>query len=131
MERFANCEPVIMIDYIESITGPIPHFEVVFETADKKKYKLVFECVWDMRYSIENASLVRFDGFRKYTPDNVRVKDSSIFIVEDSEYIKYFERQVDSTRPVDELTHYIVIDSIDTIIDVLAWRHKPILVPIS
>ena len=126
MESLTNCEFVIVIDMIESISGANQHFEVIFSTADKKKYKFIFEQVWDMRYSIENASIDRFCEFRKCLPDGI--VDNNIYVVKNSEYIKYFERQISGTLPIDELTHYIVSDCVDTTLDILTCK-KPILVP--
>jgi hypothetical protein len=78
-----------------------------------------------MRYSIENASIDRFCEFRKCLPEGII--ENGIYIVENSEYIKYFENQVSGTRPVDELKHYIFCDNIDTILDVLTEK-KPTFV---
>jgi hypothetical protein len=125
MERLANCEIIMDIDMIEDISGANTYFEVIFSTRDKEKYKFILEQVCDMRYSIENASIVRWADFRTRLPDGII--DNGVYIVEDSEYIKYFEYQIMHTYPTDDLKHYIFSDNVDTTLDVLTLK-KPVLV---
>ena len=120
MEILKNCDTIIHIELIESISGGNQEFEVLFLTKEKEKYKLTFDFVWDMRYSIENASIERFCRFREHLPEGII--DNSVYMVEGSEYIKYFEKQVDETMPIHELKHYIISDSIDTTLDVLTVK---------
>lgn len=128
MEKLTNCNLILDIEIIESVSGGNQSFEVVFFTTDKEKYKLIFELVWDMRYSVENASIERFCEFRKHLPDGII--DNGIYVVENSDYIKYFQYQVSETLPVDELKHYILCDRVDTTLDVLVDRNDPILIPL-
>ena len=125
MESLKNCDMIIHIELIELISGGNQKFEVLFLTKNKEKYKLVFDFVWDMRYSIENASIERFCRFRERLPEGII--DNGVYMVEDSEYIKYFEKQVDETISIDEINHYIISDSIDTTLDVLTTK-EPTLV---
>jgi len=127
METLANWENIIDIEIIENISGGNQYFEVVFLSHDKKKYKIILNDVWDMRYSIENASIDRFCEFRKRLPDGIVA--NGIYIVVNSEYKKYFELQVSGTRPTGELTHYLLVDVIDTVLDILT-PEKLIIVPI-
>lgn len=129
METLTNWEQTIDIEMIESIAGPKPEFEVIFLDSKRKRHKLIFNRVWDMRYSVENASIMRFCEFRKHLPANII--DNGIYVVKESEYIKYFKYQVDETLPTDELTHYILCDRTDTTIDILVDMHKPVLVSIE
>jgi len=124
-EQLANYDIDINIDLIEKISGGNEEFEIFFCTKEQEKYKLIFDIVWDLRYSIENASIDRFCEFRKNLPSDI--KESSVYIVKDSEYIKYFEQQVSGTRPIDELVHFIVHDNVDTTLDILTLR-DPVLV---
>ena len=126
METITNWGDTVDIEIIENISGANQYFEIMFSSHDKKKYKFILKDVWDMRYSIENASIDRFCEFRKRLPDGIA--DNGVYVVKNSEYIKYFEHQVSGTRPVDELKHYIIVDVIDTVIDILT-PEKPILVP--
>ena len=128
MESLKNCDVIMHIELIELISGGNQEFEVLFLTKDQEKYKLVFDFVWDMRYSIENASIERFCRFRERLPEGII--DNGIYRVEDSEYIKYFEKQVDGTMPINELKHYIISDGTDTILDVLTTK-EPKLVGID
>jgi hypothetical protein len=125
MERLINCNFIIDIELIENISGANQYFEILFTTEDKTKFKIIYKCVWDMRYSIENASIERFCQFRKYLTDGLI--DNSAYVVENSEYIKYFEHQVSGTLPVNKLKHYIFSDSVDTTIDILSFEEPEII----
>jgi len=127
MQKLVNYDVIIDIDLIENITGANQYFEVFFSTKEKIRYKIVLEWVWDMRYSIENANIDRFHEFRTCLPEGLI--DNGTFIVEDSEYIKYFEQQVMGTMPIDKLKHYIFYDTVDSVIDVLTEK-KPIIIKI-
>jgi len=118
MQRLKNCDITLDIELITLISGGNQKFEILFLAKDKETYKLIFDFVWDMRYSIENASIDRFCEFRKCLPEGLI--DNSIFKVENSEYVQYFEQQTSGTRPIDALEHYIISDGIDTTIDILA-----------
>ena len=125
MERLTNGKIIMDIDIIENISGANQHFEVIFSTKDKTKYKIILKWVWDMRYSIENASIDRFCELRTCLPEGFI--NNGFYIVENSEYITYFENQASGTRPIDELKHYIFIDNVDTTLDVLTLE-KPVFV---
>lgn len=125
MQRLRNCDIILDIELIELVSGGNEYFEVVFSTKDGSKYKFIFDFVWDMRYSIENASIARFCQFRKCLPEEL--VHNSVYMVEDSDYIKYFEEQVDGTRPVDELKHYVLLDSVDTTLDVLTLKEPKLI----
>lgn len=127
MEKLINCNIVIDIEEIELISGANQEFEIILIANDKKKYKIVFNYVLDMRYSIENASIDRFCNFRQNL--SKELIDNSVFIVENSEYIKYFKSQVLGTIPEDNIMHYILFDKVDTVIDVLTEK-EPILLSI-
>lgn len=127
MEKLKNGKIIINIDYIKNISGIAGYFEVELLTDDKIEYKMILNHAWDFRVSIENASIDRFCEFRKNLPDDII--ENSIYIVENSEYIKYFENQVSGTRPIEFLSHYIICDKIDTTIDVLS-EVDPILIKI-
>jgi len=129
MQSLENCEFVIEILEIEHIVSDSQYFEIFFSTVDGERYKFIFNRVWDMRYSIENASIDRFCKFRKCLPEGII--DTCVYVVKNSDYIKYFEQQVSGTLPTDELTHYIVSDRTDTTLDILANYYKPVLVQIS
>ena len=127
MENLKNCDIIIDIELIELVSGGNREFEILLATKDKGKYKIIFNFVWDLRYSIENASIDRFYHYRKCLSEGLI--DNSVYMVENSEYIKYFENQVSGTCPVNELKHYVLCDSIDTVLDVLTVK-TPTLVKI-
>jgi hypothetical protein len=121
MEKLVNCHIELEIEMIDKISGGNQEFEIFFTTTDKKKYRIFFERVWDLRYSIENGSI---DRFSKLIRNEKRA--SSIVLVEDSDYIKYFEQQVSGTLPINKLKNYIMFDAIDTSVDILTLR-EPVL----
>lgn len=99
-------------------------YEIYFTSTDKIKYKFVFNFVWDFRCSIENAYIDRFTKFCH----NEKEK-SSILLIKNSNYVKYFEKQVSGTRPINEIKNYILFDRVDTIIEVLTLE-EPVLIKI-
>ena len=58
MERIVNCDIIIDILNIELISGGNQEFEIVFLTKEKERYKIIFDLVWDLRYSTEKLLLV-------------------------------------------------------------------------
>jgi hypothetical protein len=121
MEKLVNCHIKLDIELIEKITGGNQELEVIFLTKDKKRHKIYFDCVWDIRYSIENGYIDRFSKFIRDVKE-----PSSMVLVEDSKYIKYFEQQASGTRPVDELKDYIMFDAVDTVVEILTLK-EPVL----
>ena len=128
MEKVLNCGIFIDIDLIHHISGANREFEVLFTERDERyidikhsdkraRYKMILKDVWDMRYSIENASLDRFSKMTKAWTEK-----SSIYLIEDSEYVKYVSHQVSFTYPTDKLKHYIIVDHTDTTLDVITEK---------
>ena len=124
MEKIENCNIVINIESIDKVSGGNQFYEVFFVSSEKIKYKIIFDFVWDFRCSIENAYIGRAAQFCH----NEREK-SSVLLVKDSVYVKYFEEQMSGTRPINEIKNYILFDSIDTIIEVLTLK-EPVLMKI-
>ncbi|MBQ7972912.1 MAG: hypothetical protein IJ291_05620 [Lachnospiraceae bacterium] len=124
METLVNCDITVDIESIDSVSGGNQEYEVHFTTTDNVKYKLVFDCVWEFRCAIENAYIDRATQFK-----HREIQKSSVLLVENSEYIKYFAKQVSGTRPIDAVKNYIIFDSVDTIIEVLTIK-EPILIKI-
>jgi hypothetical protein len=125
MGKLVNCEIILDIELIEKISGGNQRFEISFTTQAKDEYVLIFDFVWDMRYSIENGYI---DRFYKFIRDVQEV--SSVLLVENSDYIKYFENQVSGTRPIDDIKNYIIYDSIDTVIEILTIQ-APTLIKLN
>lgn len=117
MEQLVNCELILDIALIENISGGNQKFDIFFISKNSKRYKLSFTKVWDMRYSIENGYIERFCRFRENLPDGII--DNGIYIVEDSDYTKYFEKQVLGSRPTKDIVDYLLYDEIDTTIEIL------------
>jgi hypothetical protein len=122
MERLVNSSIIIDIELIEVISGGNQNFEVLFIAKDKKKYKVIFNFVCDMRYSIENGYIDRFSKFVRKTEIS-----SSVLLIENSKYIEYFTKQVSGTRPIDTIKNYIMYDEIDTVVEFLTYR-EPVIV---
>jgi hypothetical protein len=121
MEKIVNCEIIIDIELIENISGGNQYFEIEFVTKEKDRYKLSFDFVWDMRYSIENGYI---DKFYKFERSNE--VESSIYIVENSDYVKYFENQSSGTLPMKDVKNYILSDKVDTVVEILTIK-EPLL----
>ena len=107
------------IEWIQQFCGGDGECSLFFVDSSGQKGKLHFPCIYDFRYAIENAFISRY-------ADVSREKGTGFNIVEDSEYIKYFEYQVSGTRPIDDIKHYAIFDAMDTGIEVLATR-EPVL----
>lgn len=97
-------------------------YEVFFTTTNQIKYKIVFDFVWDFRCCIENAYIERSSKFC-----HNEKKKSSILLIQNSNYVKYFEEQVAGTRPIGENKNYILFDCVDTIIELLTLK-EPVLI---
>ena len=120
MEKIIDSEIISKILVIYDISGENRVFSIKFETKNKEKYKISFDNVWDLRYTIENANIDRFGDFEGF--EN---RTSDIVIVENSSYIKSYEDNVlNFTYGIEDLKHYIVMDFTDTVVDILT-NDKP------
>jgi hypothetical protein len=106
----------IQIEHIYRFAGGDRECVIFFSDKTKRKYSLYFDLIVDFRYAIENAFLGREANWTEPKPE----KRVSIFVVENSDYLKYFECQTGGTFPADGIRHFILFDSIDTGIEVLA-----------
>lgn len=82
----------------------------------------MFDFVWDMRCSIENAYIDRSTKFLHSERER-----SSILIILNSKYVKYFEQQSSGTRPIDQLKNYILYDSVDTVVEILSIKEPELI----
>lgn len=129
LEKLTNYKYTLSIEHIISVSGGDQRFEILFlSKADGCRYKLVFDSVLDMRYSIENGYIERFCEFRKNLPENT--VDNSLYVVEDSEYVRFFHEQSSHTREGESLTDYIICDEIDTVLELLS-NEEPALIRLS
>ena len=117
MEKLVNCKHIMDIEFIEGFSGGNEGLSLNVVLSNKTKKRITFDRIWDFRYCIENAVVYRGTQFGR--EDDMK---SSILIVENSEYIKYFEQQVSGTLPVDKLKEYIIFDKVDTVISALAFE---------
>ena len=120
-EKLINCNIIIENELIDKIVGGNQFYEIYFTTTNKEKYKISFDCVWDIRIAIENAYIQRNFEFQNGTQ-----KKSSVLIVQNSKTIQDFEKQVSGTRTITNLKNYIIFDKVDTIIEVLTVE-EPVL----
>ena len=113
------------IELIDRFEGGNQRLWVYFTDTEKKKWVLFFDFTWDFRYAIEFA----FIG-RCYNMEKNRARDGfrSVYLVEDSEYIKYFANQAAGTVPTDTLKHFLIFDQIDTGLEILT-PDEPVLYP--
>lgn len=126
LEKLVNYRYTLDIQEIYNICGDNRKFEVMFiSKTDGCRYKLIFDDVFDMRYSIENGFIGRFYQFKKNLPKKIKV--NSIYVVKKSEYIKFFHEQSDHTLETASLKDYIVCDEIDTVLEILS-SEDPVLI---
>jgi len=122
MEKWHPYEQLnIDIYEITSYVGSITRATINFTTEDKSQHTLFFENVLSLKYTTENGFINRF-----YNVPSGVLGSNSIYIVKDSEYLKNFEYEVSGTIPTDDVRHFLVLDSIDTGIEILT-THDPIL----
>ena len=122
METLVNCDIIVDIESIDKVSGGNQEYEVYFTSVDNVKCKLVFDCVWEFRSAIENAYIDRATRFK-----HEEIQKSSMLLVQNSDYIKYFARQVSGTRPLSDIKDYIIFDSIDTIVEVLTIKEPRLI----
>lgn len=117
MEKTINSKLKIHINIINKIIVSNERCVICAETTEYGTIKLIFDDVWDCRYTIENGII---DRYSKMThEENVT---SSIYEVVDSLYINYFEHQVSGTRPISHLKDYLLFDDVDTVFEVLSLQ---------
>lgn len=109
----------LQIELIDSFAGGNQELKIFLTDKKKNQWVLYFDCVWDFRYAIENAFICRESELEAI---------SSIYRVENSEYMKYFEQQVAGTYPIDDLKHFLIFDEIDTGLEILTNK-EPVLTP--
>lgn len=110
----------IIITIIRIINVHIGDRECVIK-ANTREYgdvDIYFEDVWECRYCIENAGIIRWERFQR--SDEL---EGSIFEVHNSDYLRYFVCQTDGTLPSDNLKDYLLSDEIDTIFEVISVGH--------
>lgn len=123
MEKLTNCNLVIDIKTIDNIhICTDDHSVHVFAVlSDLTKCRVEFRHVWDFRFSVENATIDRFSKVERRV-----TKNSSVLTMENSEYIRYFEKQSSGTLPINELKEYIVVDKTDPVISILSLEEPSV-----
>jgi len=117
VQRLSNCKIETEIVEIEGISGADQYFEIEVLDSDGRRSKLVFDFVWDMSYYHHGDTQERVHSLLQGSEKGLA--RSSIYVVEESNYIEYFKDQVSGTRPTDKLTHYLVIDALGASVDIL------------
>lgn len=77
-------------------------------------YKITFNSPFEIRYSVEDMNRTRFS---KLTAE--KELQSRINIIKNSPYIKILDEYFIDTYPMNELIHYLITDSSDSVIDIL------------
>ena len=122
METLVDSNLILEIEYINEISVKDQCLKMWITLSDKTKCILFFDYVWDFRYSIENACFLRMSELCHKEKEK-----SSVLMITNSEYIKYFERQVLGTRPISELKNYIVYDKVNTVVELLALKPPKVM----
>lgn len=86
-----------------------------------KSIAITFQNLYAYKYSIESGIIDRLQTVYREN------EGSLIYTVENSDYIKDFEFQSSGTRPIENLKHYLLMDSIDTVVEVLALS-EPVII---
>lgn len=120
MEQVIDSEFIYKILVIKEIVELERVFNILFETeteegnASGEFYKITFNSPFEIRYSVEDMNRTRFS---KLTAE--KELESSINIIKNSPYIKILDEYFIDTYPVNELIHYLITDSSDSVIDIL------------
>ncbi|MFD2131022.1 hypothetical protein ACFSKI_07215 [Pseudogracilibacillus auburnensis] len=109
------------IELIEEIKGSNREFEIYFSNSVNNKFKLQFNNVFDIRYSVENGFI---DRVSKMPVDILR--NNRIFMLKNSSYFNNFTYQISGTIPTDNIKHFLLFDRVDTGIELLTTS-DPIL----
>ena len=121
MEKTINTEFILNITKIKKITVEDGKNIVLVDSKEYGIVEIIFENVWDCRYTIENGIIDR--GTSIIHEEKIK---NSIYEVKESRYIDYFKKQVSGTRSIDKLKDYILYDEIETVFEVLT-NDKPYL----
>ncbi|MBK0084490.1 hypothetical protein IAE51_11370 [Lactococcus sp. S64] len=123
MERVVDSEFIYKILVIIDIWEEEEGVNITFETEDdnglsaKEYYKLVFTHVISIEKSIMDINRLRFS---KLTVE--KELKSNICLIEGSDRIKSLDEYfIDIYKP-NNLKHYLIVDSSDTVLDVLAYE---------
>ena len=108
MEKTINTEFILNITKIKKITVEDGKSIVLVDSKEYGIVEIIFENVWDCRYTIENGIIDR--GTSIIHEEKIK---NSIYEVKESRYIDYFKKQVSGTRSIDKLKDYILYDEID------------------
>lgn len=102
------------IEFIEEFKGGNREFEIYFSDSVRNKFKLQFNNVLDIRYSVENGFIDRISNM----PVDI-LENNRIFVLTDSSYFNNFAIQISGTIPTENIKHYLLFDRIDTGIELL------------
>jgi hypothetical protein len=80
--------------------------------------------VWDLKYSVEDVQAGRFKELMEHSQADLA--QSSIYAIEDSDYIRFFENEVSGTQPIEKIVHYVMTDAANTLLEFLTVR-EPVL----
>ncbi|MEY9972737.1 hypothetical protein ABH966_003113 [Lysinibacillus sp. RC46] len=94
---------------------------IYFSNRVNNKFKLQFNDVLDIRYSIENGFIDRVSNM----PVDI-LKNNRMFVLTDSSYFNNFTLQISGTIPTDNIKHYLLFNRVDTGVELLT-TNEPIL----
>ncbi|MDR1229934.1 MAG: hypothetical protein LBK61_00890 [Spirochaetaceae bacterium] len=123
MERWLAYEKEkFQIEHIDRFTGGNQEITIFFSDKKRVKYALHFDLIIDFRYTVEDTFCHRA-AQRPWTESE---QSACVYVVEDSDYLKFFKEQSAGIFPIDGIRHFIVFDAIDTAIELLA-EGNPVL----
>lgn len=83
--------------------------------SDSTKRKIIFRNIYSYKYSNESGIIDRLSAI----PIEI-LKKNRIFQVDDSNFAKDYEFQASGTRPMKEVRHFVIMDAVDTVIEILS-----------
>lgn len=83
---------------------------------------VIFEDIYAYKYSNESGIIDRVSK----VPVEI-LRKNKVFLVEESDYLKEYEFQSSGTRPMEEVRHFVLLDGIDTVVEVLAMSEPKIV----
>ncbi|WP_080874143.1 hypothetical protein [Oceanobacillus timonensis] len=123
MEKWIPYEK-INIEYgyvIEEIKFTHGELSIHLEKNSMRK-KILFLDIYGYKYTNESGIIDRLT----HIPAEI-LQENKIFLVEESTYINEYEYQSSGTRPMHDAQHFIVLDDIDNIVEILAVSEPQIM----
>lgn len=124
MEKLIYLPQYPQIQMITSVLVQQREVKIYFDDFENNKYELHFPIVYDFRQCIEEAFISR--KFEVNVNDEINF---AVFSIENSDWINNFISATDGVygESPNDFQHYIIFESIDTRIEILATQQPKLL----